>query len=329
MLSQLTTLGLGGPAERFVAATSDEELLAEVPGAALVLSGGSNLVVADEGVPGTTVQLRTSGVAVDGTRVTAAAGEDWDAVVALAVSSGLAGLEALSGIPGSVGATPVQNVGAYGADVAQVLASVRVLDRASGTVVSVGAADCDFGYRDSRFKREPGRWLVLSVTFELGQVSQSAPVRYAELARVLNVPLGGTAPLADVRAAVLQLRRGKGMVVDPADPDSRSAGSFFTNPVVSRSAFAALQERLGEVPSFEDVAGVKVPAAWLIEQAGFRRGHGAGRVGLSSKHVLALVNRGGGTTAELLDLAREVRAGVRERSGVTLVPEPVLVGVAL
>lgn len=324
-LARLTTLGLGGRAGRLVVATTEAQVLAEAPAADLVLGGGSNVVLPDDGVPGTVLLVATRGISVDGTTVTAQAGEDWDALVARTVAEGLAGMEALSGIPGSVGASPVQNIGAYGQEVAQTVVRVRALDRVAGAVRELDREACGFSYRHSAFKAEPGRWVVLEVTFALSPGPLGAPVRYAELARALGVPLGARAPLVDVRDAVLALRRGKGMVLDAEDPDSRSVGSFFTNPVLSSAEFAALQDRLGEVPGHPSGDGVKVSAAWLIERSGFTKGHGAGPVGLSSKHVLALVHRGGGTSRELLSLAREVRDGVREATGVTLVNEPVLV----
>jgi UDP-N-acetylmuramate dehydrogenase len=317
-LSELTTLRLGGPAGALVDARTEAELVETARGAALVLAGGSNVVVADNGVPGTVVRVLTRGVERDGARLTVAAGEDWDALVATCVAEGLQGFECLSGIPGTVGATPIQNVGAYGQEVAETVESVRVLDRATGRVEDMSAADCGFVYRGSVFKYHDRR-VVLSVTFVLREGALSGPLRYADLARALDVPIGGSAPLAEVRDAVLTLRRRKGMVIDPADPDSVSAGSFFTNPVLETAPAGA--------PAWPEPDGrVKTSAAWLIEQAGFHRGYGNGRIGISTKHTLALVNRGGGTTAELMALAREIAGAVRERFGIELHPEPVLVG---
>ncbi|WP_210439805.1 UDP-N-acetylmuramate dehydrogenase [Nocardioides xinjiangensis] len=345
-----TTLRLGGPAREWVRARTEAELVAAVADAdasgtpVLVLGGGSNLVVADEGFDGRVVEVATTGVAADtdtcdvdalaqcgGVVLTVAAGEDWDALVARTVANGWAGVEALSGIPGSVGATPIQNVGAYGQDVSQTIARVRTWDRLERTQRTFAAADCGFGYRHSRFKAEPGRHLVLEVTFQLRKGDLGEPVRYAELARRLGVEPGQRAPLAAVREAVLALRAGKGMVLDDADADTWSAGSFFTNPILTPQQAAALPD---DAPRWEQPDGtVKSSAAWLIERAGFGRGHvseAAGeRVGLSTKHTLALTNRGGATTDELLTLAREVRDGVRERFGVTLVNEPVTVGCSL
>jgi UDP-N-acetylmuramate dehydrogenase len=323
-LAPLTTLRLGGPADRLVEARTERELVDAVrAGAALVLAGGSNVVVADEGVPGTVVLVRTRGIERDGERLVVQAGEDWDPLVARCVAAGLQGFECLSGIPGSAGASPIQNVGAYGQDVAETVEWVRVYDREAGEVRTLAAAECGFAYRTSTFKHRD-RWVVLAVGYRLRESDTSGPLRYAELARRLGVPLGGHAPLPAVREAVLGLRRGKGMVIDPGDPDSVSAGSFFTNPILEPERFAALP---GDPPAFPEPDGrVKTSAAWLIERAGFGRGHGDGRVGISSKHTLALVNRGGATTAELLALARRIAAGVREAFGVELVPEPVLVG---
>jgi UDP-N-acetylmuramate dehydrogenase len=328
-LAPLTTLRLGGPAARLVEARTEGELAEAVRSAyepLLVLAGGSNVVIADEGFPGTVVHVLTRGVERDGPRLVVQAGEDWDELVADCVRRGLQGFECLAGIPGSVGATPIQNVGAYGQEVSETVESVRVLDRASGRIEEMSAADCGFAYRSSVFKYRDRR-VVLSVTFRLREDDRSGPLRYAELARALGVPVGGSAPLAEVREAVLALRRGKGMVIDPEDPDSVSAGSFFTNPILEPEAFAALAARADDPPAFPEPDGrIKTSAAWLIERAGFHRGYGDGRAGISTKHTLALVNRGGATTAELLAVAREIAAGVESAFGVALRPEPVLVG---
>ncbi len=331
-LAELTTLRLGGPAARLVEAASEEEVVAAVREGdepLLVLAGGSNVVVADEGWPGTVILIATRGTQRDGARLTVQAGEPWDPFVARCVVEGLAGLECLSGIPGSTGATPIQNVGAYGQEVSETIASVRVLDRGSDRVEDLPPQACGFAYRSSVFKRTPGRWVVLSVTFAPEASPHSRPIRYPELARALGVRPGATAPLRDVRAAVLALRRDKGMVIDEADPDSVSAGSFFTNPVLDEAAFARLRERTGPgLPAFPQPDGtVKTSAAWLIEHAGFARGHGDPlTIAISSKHTLALTNRGAGTTTDLVALAREIAAGVRDAFGVDLRPEPVFVG---
>jgi UDP-N-acetylmuramate dehydrogenase len=351
-LAGLTTLGVGGPARRFLRAGTDAELIAAVRAAdsrgepLLILGGGSNLVIADEGFPGTVVQVATRGIEHSAdpagpglVRLTVAAGEDWDGVVASCVAAGLAGLECLSGIPGLTGATPIQNVGAYGQEVAEIISTVRVYDRLTGEVRELAGAECGFGYRTSMFKRDSsGRLVVLGVTFRLARGELSGPVRYAELARALGVPDGGRAPLGEVRPAVLGLRRGKGMVIDPADPDSRSAGSFFTNPVLDDAQFAALEKIVAErsggyvpIPRFPAGPGqVKVPAAWLIGQAGFRKGDpGPGGARISAKHTLAVVNAGGATAADITGLARQIRDQVRDVLGVELTCEPILVGLAL
>jgi UDP-N-acetylmuramate dehydrogenase len=346
-LSELTTLRLGGLPRRLVDATTEDELVALVRAAdadgepVLVLAGGSNVVAADDGFPGTVVRVRTTGVQQlprsDGrVWLDVAAGEQWDAFVAFCVANEIAGVEALSGIPGSVGATPIQNVGAYGQEVADVIVGVRALDRSTAAIHALDVEECLFDYRSSVFKRDPGRWLVLAVSFAFEPGDESEPVRYAELARRLGVDEGARAPLADVRAAVLALRRRKGMVLDPADPDTCSAGSFFTNPIIRRHAFEELRERaaarLGDdaaPPSWpaSDHRYVKTSAAWLIERAGFARGYGdPDGIAISCKHTLALCNRGAGTTAALVALAREIAAGVREAFGIELVPEPVFAG---
>ncbi|MCW2811704.1 MAG: murB [Friedmanniella sp.] len=337
-LADLTTLRVGGPARNLVVARTEAELVETVRALdaagqpVLVLGGGSNLLVGDEGFDGTVVQVATRGIGEDvescsGAVLTVAAGEPWDELVASAVAREYSGLEAMSGIPGLTGGTPIQNVGAYGADVSQVISMVRTWDRHTGQRRTFFPLDCGFGYRTSRFKAEPGRYVVLSVTFQLKLGSLSAPVRYPELARVLGVQPGERAPIGEVRDAVLGLRAGKGMLLDEADPDSWSAGSFFTNPLLSPDQAALLP---AEAPRYPQSDGtVKTSAAWLIEHAGFARGYGTGPARVSGKHTLALTNRGGAAAADVLALAREIRGGVGERFGVILVPEPVLVGCSL
>lgn len=340
-LAPLTTLRLGGPAGTLVTATSSDELVAAVAAAdaaghpLLTLAGGSNVVIADEGFPGAVVLVRSSGIAVlrDGSgavRVIAQSGEPWDGLVARCVAEGLAGVECLSGIPGSTGATPIQNVGAYGQEVVETISSVRVYDRLARSRRELAPADCDFSYRHSRLK-DTDRFVVLEVTFTLSAERLSRPVHYPELAAALHLQVGDRAPLADVREAVLGLRRRKGMVIDPDDPDTASVGSFFTNPVLAAPAFDALVGRAGALPPhwLAGAGRVKVSAAWLIERAGYAKGYGAGRVRISTKHPLALTNRGDATAAELLALAREIRAGVQAAFGVELATEPVLIGAAL
>jgi UDP-N-acetylmuramate dehydrogenase len=338
LLGTQTTLRVGGPARDFVEVTSTNELVEVVRALdaagepVLVLGGGSNLLVGDDGFDGTVVKVATRGVSTDvaacsGAVVTVAAGESWEELVALTVERGWTGLEALAGIPGSVGATPIQNVGAYGSEVGQHITTVRTLDRATSRVRTLFAVECGFGYRTSVFKAHPGRYVVLDVTFQLRLGSLSAPVRYAELARALGVEVGTRVPATEVRAAVLALRGSKGMVLDDADPDTWSAGSFFTNPVLDA---AAAQNLPDGAPRFPQPDGrVKTSAAWLIEHAGFGRGWGDGAARLSTKHTLALTNRGSARAADVLELARQVRDGVQRTFGVTLEPEPVLVGCTL
>lgn len=343
-LAPLTTLELGGAATEFVAAYSDAEVGEALRWATgehlpiVALGGGSNVVVADAGFPGLVVALAQRGILVeeagDFVRIAAAAGENWDDLVARTVAEGWAGLECLSGIPGTVGATPVQNVGAYGQEVGETIVGVRVLDRTSLTQRDLTAAECSFGYRTSAFRRAPERFVVLAVTFAL-RGHGAARVAYAELAHTLAVRTAAPT-LTDVRAAVLELRRGKAMVSDACDPDSRSVGSFFVNPVVTPETAAGIVGRAvttGLVASSDDVprfatrdSRVKIPAAWLVEHSGFVRGFRRGAVGISSRHALALVHHGGGSTADLIDLAREIRTAVVATFGVDLAVEPTFLG---
>lgn len=330
-LGAYTTLRLGGPAGVLTVATEPDEAVEVVRNASaagepvLILAGGSNVVVGDAGFPGHVVLLRTRGIreiARDEESVTlrVAAGEVWDDFVARTVAEDLSGVECLSGIPGSAGATPIQNVGAYGQEVAHTIVAVHAYDRVTDEAVTMAAAECGFGYRSSAFKHSD-RWLVLEVDFRLARSAESAPVRYAELARQLGVEPGGRVPLEQARETVLKLRAGKGMVLDPDDRDTWSVGSFFTNPVVDE-----LPEP--DMPHWPAEDGrVKIPAAWLIEHSGFTKGFSTGGgVAISSKHTLALTNRDHGTTTALLELARVIRDGVRDRFGIDLHPEPVLVG---
>jgi len=338
-LADLTTLRVGGPAREVLVAESETELLtavrdADATGApALLVAGGSNLVVADDGVDASVVLVRTRGVSVEadtggGAWLTVAAGEPWDDVVARAVAEEWTGIEALSGIPGSAGATPLQNVGAYGQEVADVIARVRTFDRAERVVRTFMAADCGFGYRTSRFKAHPGRYVVLDVTLALRMSPTSSPIRYTELARRLGVDVGARAPLIEVREAVLALRRAKGMVLDDADHDTWSVGSFFTNPVLGAAQARALP---ADAPRYPAPDGqVKTSAAWLIERSGVGRGHTLGTpASVSTKHTLALTNRGGASAADVLALAADVRDRVRDTFGIELQPEPTLVGCEL
>jgi UDP-N-acetylmuramate dehydrogenase len=346
-LASMTTLRLGGPARRLVAPDREEGVIEAVreidaeEGRLLVVGGGSNLVVGDDGFDGTVLRMATRGVDVvagegEGVLVTAAAGEPWDDLVTRCVADGLAGVECLAGIPGLVGAVPMQNVGAYGQDVSETIVGVRTWDRAAGRVVDFDRAACRFAYRSSVFRGREGS-VILGVTFALARSSWGAPVRYAELARALGVKEGERAPLARIRETVIALRRGKGMVLDAGDPDTASAGSFFTNPILDEVELERLRERVSFVfgagqsmPVFAEADGGSMgSAAWLSERAGFAKGYAAGPVAISSKHALALTNRGNATTGDLLALARTIRAGVEAAFGVRLENEPVFVGVSL
>ncbi|MYY10939.1 UDP-N-acetylmuramate dehydrogenase [Streptomyces sp. SID4919] len=343
-LAPLTTFRLGGPADRLITATTDAELIAAVRAAddsgtpLLLIGGGSNLVIGDKGFAGTAVRIATTGFALDGDRLELAAGEVWTDAVARVAAAGLAGIECLAGIPGSAGATPIQNVGAYGQEVSTTVTEVVAYDRRARRTVVLDNAACAFSYRHSRFKADPERYVVLRVRFALEDADGlSAPVRYAETARVLGVEVGDRVPLDRARDTVLKLRAGKGMVLDPEDHDTWSAGSFFTNPILTEPEFAAFRERaaarLGPdavPPAYPAGEGrTKTSAAWLIDRAGFTKGYGTGAARISGKHTLALTNRGAATTEDLLTLAREVVTGVRDAFGVTLVNEPVMVGVEL
>ena len=326
--ASLTTLRVGGPAGNVVRPVSEEEIVETVRAvdaereALLVMGAGSNLLVGDEGFSGVVVQVANRGVAVNDGQLLVSAGEPWDDLVARCVAGGLSGIECLSGIPGLTGATPIQNVGAYGQEVSERIVSVRAFDRDADQVVDLAPEQCGFGYRTSAFKGSD-RHVVLAVTFELEPTGMAQPVRYPELARTA----GERPSLVEAREAVLALRRSKGMVLDPADPDSVSAGSFFLNPLVSAEQHARLDR---DMPAWRQEDGrVKLSAAWLIEHAGFSRGYGNGRVGISSKHTLAIVNRGGASAQEIVALARELRDGVQDAFGVTLTPEPKLVGIDL
>jgi len=345
-LSDLTTLRVGGRVGRLVDVDSEEGLIEMVREAdrtgepLLVLGGGSNVLAADAGFEGVVVRDTRRGMATAdasacaGVSLTVAAGAPWDDVVLRAVSEGWVGIEALAGIPGSTGATPVQNVGAYGQQVSDVVATVRVWDRAEARVRTLAWGDLAFGYRSSLLKRSltefgpTPRYVVLDVTLQMRFGTLASPVRYAELARRLDVGIGERAPLADVRETVLDLRRGKGMVLDAEDHDTWSAGSFFTNPILDAEAASTLPDG---APRYAEADGrVKTSAAWLIQEAGYGKGYGLpGPAALSTKHTLALTNRGGALAADLLALARDVRDGVRDAFGVVLEPEPILVGCRL
>jgi UDP-N-acetylmuramate dehydrogenase len=348
-LSGLSTLGVGGPARFYVRADSAESVAQAAAWASeqqlplLILGGGSNLVVADEGFPGLVLHLLVRGidpVETDGAvELTAGAGEPWDPLVERAVSAGWAGLECLSGIPGFVGATPMQNVGAYGQDVSETITRVRVFDLRTGQREEISRDDCAFAYRDSRFKREDrGRYVILGVTYRL-RPGGAPSIKYADLDRHLAAQGVRVPTLADTRRAVIEVRRRKSMVIDPDDANRRSVGSFFMNPVVPAEQARRIEADLraagrlaadDKMPAYPAADGrTKLSAAWLIERAGLRRGHRRGNAGISTNHTLAIVNCGGATAQEIVGLAREIRDRVRDRFGITLAPEPVFVGLAL
>lgn len=351
-LAPLTTLRVGPTARRLITCTTTEQVIATLRrldadtfggqrNSVLVFAGGSNLVISDALSDLTAVRLANDGITVEGHLIRAQAGAVWDDVVVTAIEHGLGGLECLSGIPGSAGATPVQNVGAYGAEVSDTITRVRVLDRDSGEVRWVPGDELGFGYRTSVFKRGGSgleiRSVVLEVEFALDAAGRSAPLRYGELAAELNVGVGERADPQAVRDAVLALRARKGMVLDPADHDTWSVGSFFTNPVVAPDVYERLAAAVdGPVPHYPAPDGVKLAAGWLVERAGFGKGYpepgGDGPeppCRLSTKHALALTNRGGAGSEDVIALARTIRDGVRDVFGITLVPEPVLLGCRL
>jgi len=339
-LAPRSTLGVGGAARFYARVESEAQLLEALSWAdardveVRVLGGGSNIVIADAGYPGLVIELALRGIGVDARgeeiEARAAAGEPWDDFVAAMVARNFQGLECLSGIPGRVGATPIQNVGAYGQEVSETIVEVSAIDRQRGTRITFGNAECAFGYRDSRFKsREAGRYLVTEVCFRL-RTGGAPALRYAELERAFA---GKSRPsLTEVRDTVIALRRNKSMVLDPRDPNARSCGSFFVNPVLSRAAYAEFSARAKDeqsIPTFPQSDGsMKLAAAWLIEHAGFERGMRDGAVGLSTKHALAIVAHEGARAADVLGFAERIRAGVRARFGVELHPEPVFWGFA-
>lgn len=343
-LAAHSTIYLGGPAEEFVEADTELDLVSLVRGSAdddlFVLGGGSNVLIADSGVSGLTVKVMTRGIerirhGQDHQVLRVSAGESWDELVAVAVEDGLAGIECLAGIPGTVGATPIQNVGAYGQEIAKTVVAVEVFDRSREELTRLTRKQCRFGYRTSVFKTEPGRFVAIAVEIKLKRSKLSEPIRNRELAAQLGVARGERVALTAAREAVLSLREEKGMVIDPDDSDTNSLGSFFTNPSFEPSQLTAVQERVTSASGSPapTLAGrskaedVRIPAAWLIERAGFSKGHGGRRgIGISQKHVLALVNRGGGSTADAVELAGKIALRVWEVFGVSLWPEPDFVG---
>ncbi|HUP60030.1 MAG TPA: UDP-N-acetylmuramate dehydrogenase [Thermoanaerobaculia bacterium] len=335
-LAPFTTIGIGGPARFFLRATTVDEIRAGLDWArerdrrVFILGGGSNLLISDDGFDGLVLYADLHGVTVESedefAMVKVAAGEPWDAFVARAVENDWAGIECLSGIPGSTGATPIQNVGAYGQEVSETIARVEALDRTTGLVTWFTNWDCRFAYRSSLFKSyERDRYVVLSVTFRLARGGEAA-VKYPELVRYVEERGIDRRDLRGVRDSVIAIRKRKGMVLDPTDPDTRSDGSFFMNPILTAEHYATFAERAPDAPHFPSGDGVKLSAAWLIEQAGFPKGYVHGNVGLSTKHTLAIINRGGGTAREVAELVGMIQERVRAQFGVEIHPEPNFIG---
>ncbi|MEN9517327.1 MAG: hypothetical protein RL590_206 [Actinomycetota bacterium] len=337
-LKDLTTLRIGGPAKKFVRATTEEELVDAVKAAdaagepVLIIGGGSNVLVADEGFAGTVIHVETKGNsyhvdACSGGMITVSAGENWDEFVAWILGKGFAGLETMSGIPGTVGGAPIQNIGAYGHEVSEVIARVRTWDRQKRDYKTFSNSECEFSYRSSVFKKNPGRYVIIDVTFQLRNGEMSLPIKYKELASYLGVDLEARVLTSDVRKAVLALRAAKGMLLDTKDHDTWSAGSFFVNPVLS----AADAEKLpADAPRWIQEDGrVKTSAAWLMENAGIKKGNAHNGAAISTKHVLALINNGSATAADITELARLARSAVKDKFGILLEPEVQLVGLSL
>ncbi len=335
-LNQYTSLRVGGPAKNFVSVATEDEIIAAIEAAGdapiLILGGGSNVLVSDQGFDGTVIHIANNQAqsevdACSGATLTIGAGENWDEFVAATIARGFAGLETLSGIPGTVGAAPIQNIGAYGHEVSEFITRVRTYDRVAKAVKTFTNSECEFEYRNSIFKRTPGRYIVLSVQFQIRRGEISTPITYAELAQKLGIEVGQKAPVVDVRGAVLELRGAKGMLLDVDDHDSWSAGSFFTNPIITAEVASSLPAGAPQWPL--DDGRVKTSAAWLIENSGIAKGRTLGGARVSSKHVLALTNSGSATAEEIAQLAREVRASVLEKFGITLEPEVNLIGITL
>jgi len=337
-LKEYTSLHLGGPAKRFIHAKSEGELIAAVKEAdsagepLLIMGGGSNVLIGDEGFAGTVVRVETKGNsfsvdACSGGMITVAAGENWDEFVKWSIDNGFVGMESLSGIPGTIGASPIQNIGAYGHEVAEFIARVRTFDRKSGEQKTFSNTECGFEYRSSLFKREKDRYVILDVTFQLEKGEMSLPIKYEELARALKVNLGDRVLIGDARSAVLSLRALKGMLLDANDRDTWSAGSFFVNPIVTSEVAAKLP---ADAPRWEQSDGrVKTSAAWLMERAGVKKGDCHEGAGVSTKHVLALVNNGNAKASDIIELARSLRSAVKEKFGIVLEPEVQFVGITL
>ena len=338
LLANHTSLRIGGPAKKFVRATTEAELVNAVKDAdaagepVLIIGGGSNVLVADSGFDGTVIRVETKGNsyhvdACSGGMITVAAGEDWDGFVAWILGKGFAGLETMSGIPGTVGGAPIQNIGAYGHEVSEVIARVRAWDRQKNEYKTFSNSECEFSYRSSIFKKNPGRYVIIDVTFQLRNGEMSLPIKYKELANCLGVELEARVLTSDVRKAVLALRAAKGMLLDAKDHDTWSAGSFFVNPVLSAEDAAKLP---AEAPRWvQEDGSVKTSAAWLMENAGIKKGHAHNGAAVSKKHVLALINNGSATAADIVELAQTAKAAVKDKFGIELIPEVQFVGLTL
>lgn len=335
-LDKYTSLRVGGPAKKIVNVSTEAEIIAAIEEAGdspvLIIGGGSNVLISDSGFEGTVIHIANNQAesevdACSGATLTIGAGEDWDQFVATTIARGFAGLETLSGIPGTVGAAPIQNIGAYGHEVSEFITRVRTYDRETKAIKTFTNAECEFEYRNSHFKKHPGRYIVLSVQFQIRSGEISTPITYVELAKKLGIAVGEKAPVTDTRKAVMELRAAKGMLLNPDDKDSWSAGSFFTNPIISTEIASNLPAGAPKWPMAD--GRVKTSAAWLIEHSGIDKGQSHGGARISTKHVLALTNSGGATAEELVELAREVRACVQEKFAITLEPEVNLVGISL
>jgi UDP-N-acetylmuramate dehydrogenase len=335
-LSQYTSLRVGGPATKIVQVSTEAEIIAAIEEAGntplLIMGGGTNVLIADKGFDGTVIRISNNSVqaevdACSGATLTIGAGEDWDLFVQTTIKSGYAGLETLSGIPGTVGAAPIQNIGAYGHEVSEFISRVRTYDRQEKALKTFTNSECEFSYRNSYFKAHPGRYVVLEVQFQIRVGEESDPITYLELARKLGVQLGDKAPVVATREAVLELRASKGMLLSADDHDSWSAGSFFTNPIVSQQEADALPDAAPKWPLVD--GRVKISAAWLIENAGMHKGDEVGGARISTKHVLALTNAGDATASDIAELAKRARDSVKEKFGITLEAEVNLVGVEI
>ena len=335
-LRDFTSLRVGGPAKNFVEAHNEEEIIAALIAAGdspvLILGGGTNVLISDAGFAGTVIHITNSALvaevdACSGATLTIGAGENWDDFVALTIERGFAGLETLSGIPGTVGAAPIQNIGAYGHEVSEFITRVRTYDRVAKAIRTFTNQECEFEYRSSIFKKNPGQFIILEVQFQIRIGDSSDPITYLELAKKLDIQMGEKAPTQQVRHTVLELRASKGMLLLPEDRDSWSAGSFFTNPIISQQEADKLPNAAPKWPLID--GQVKISAAWLIENAGMHKGDEVGGARISTKHVLALTNAGDATATDLIELAKTAQAKVYEKFGIKLEPEVNLVGLSL